>query len=157
VIVPSAAWNGSGPRPVVSYAEGTQGLGHQCAPSFAIANGTEYDGGAIIASLKKGYAVAVTDYPGYTNAANPEYTAGMSEGHAVLDAVNAAQQVPGSGLSASAPVILWGYSQGGQAAGWAGQLAASYSPELQVAGTAAGGTPANLIKLAEFSEGSPAS
>ena len=156
VIVPSAAWNGSGSRPVVSYAEGTQGLGHQCAPSLAIVNGTEYDGGAIIASLEKGYAVAITDYPGYTTGAIPEYTAGMSEGHSVLDAVTAAQQVPGSGISSSAPVVLWGYSQGGQAAGWAAQLASSYSPELHVAGTAAGGTPANLLKLAEFSEGGPA-
>jgi len=157
VIVPSAAWTGSGPRPVVTYAEGTQGLSHQCAPSLQIVNGTEYDGGAIIASLKKGYAVAVTDYPGYTNGAAPEYIAGMSEGHAVLDAVRAAQQVPGAGVSASAPVVVWGYSQGGQSAGWAGELAHSYAPELDIVGIAAGGTPGNLAAVGEFGEGGAAS
>jgi hypothetical protein len=54
VIVPTSAWKGKGERPVVTYAEGTQGLAHQCAPSLQIAEGTEYDGGAIIESLKKG-------------------------------------------------------------------------------------------------------
>lgn len=157
VITPSEAWKGSGPRPVVSYAEGTQGLAHQCAPSIQIAGGTEYDGGAIIAALKKGYAVAVTDYEGYTNGSTPTYIAGKAEGHAVLDAVKAAQQLPGAEVSASAPVIIWGYSQGGQAAGWAGQLIKSYAPELHVAGVAAGGVPGNLVALAEFGEGTSAS
>ena len=80
VIVPTAAWKGSGSRPVVTYAEGTQGLGHECAPSLQIAAGTEYDGGAIIESLKKGYAVTVTDYQGYTNGAIPTYAAGARRG-----------------------------------------------------------------------------
>jgi hypothetical protein len=157
VIVPSAPWSGSGPRPVVTYAEGTQGLGHQCAPSIQIAGGTEYDGGAIIASLRKGYAVVVTDYPGYTNGAVPPYIAGKAEGHAVLDIVKAAQQLPGAGISASAPVVIWGYSQGGQAAGWAGELLHSYAPQLDVVGVAAGGVPGNLEKVAEFNEGTPGS
>jgi pimeloyl-ACP methyl ester carboxylesterase len=157
VIVPTAAWSGSGPRPLVTYAEGTQGLGHQCAPSLQMAAGTEYDGGAIIASLKKGYAVAVTDYPGYTNGATPSYIAGKAEGHSVLDVVRAAQQLPGSGVSASAPVVIWGYSEGGHAAGWAGQLLHSYAPELHAVGVAAGGVPGNMQKIAEFNEGTPGS
>jgi pimeloyl-ACP methyl ester carboxylesterase len=153
VIVPTAAWTGSGSRPVVTLAEGTQGLAHQCAPSLQLAAGTEYDAGEIVAALKKGYAAVVTDYPGYTNGATPEYLAGKSEGHSVLDIVTAAQQIPGSGVSASAPVAIWGYSQGGQAAAWAAQLAATYASGLNVVGTAAGGTPADLAKLAEFGEG----
>lgn len=157
VIVPTAAWTGSGQRPVVTYAEGTQGLGPQCAPSRQIAAGTEYDGGAIIASLKKGYAVAVTDYAGYTTGATQPYIAGKAEGHAVLDVVRAAQQLPGAGVSASAPLVIWGYSQGGQAAGWAGQLLQSYAPELHAVGVAAGGVPGNLQKIAEFNEGTPGS
>jgi hypothetical protein len=156
VIVPTAAWTGSGSRPLVTVAEGTQGLGHQCAPSLQLTAGTEYDGAEIAGSLRKGYAVAVTDYPGYTNGAIPEYTAGKSEGHSVLDIVKAAQQIPSGGVSSSAPVVIWGYSQGGQAAGWAGQLVSSYAPELDVVGVAAGGTPADLAKLAEFGEGSGA-
>src|SRR5262249_9001231 len=64
---------------------GTQGLAQSCAPSLQMAAGTEYDGGAIIASLKQGYAVAITDYQGYTNGATPTYIDGKSEGQAGLD------------------------------------------------------------------------
>src|SRR5208282_2387580 len=154
VIVPTAKWSGKGERPVVTYAEGTQGLAHQCAPSLQIAAGTEYDGGAIIESLKKGYAVTVTDYQGYTSGAIPTYAAGKAEGQAVLDAVRAGRQVPGSGISASAPVIVWGYSQGGQAASWAAELQSSYAPDVKMVGLAAGGVPANVQAIGEFDNAS---
>jgi pimeloyl-ACP methyl ester carboxylesterase len=154
VIVPTAKWSGKGERPVVSYAEGTQGLAHQCAPSLQMAEGTEYDGGAIIESLKKGYSVAVTDYQGYTNGAVPTYSAGKAEGQAVLDAVRAGRQVPGSGITEKDPVILWGYSQGGQAASWAAELQSSYAPDVKVIGLAAGGVPANLQAIGEFDNAS---
>ncbi len=154
VIVPTAKWSGKGERPVVTYAEGTQGLAHQCAPSLQIAEGTEYDGGAIIESLKKGYAVTITDYQGYTNGAVPTYSAGRAEGQAVLDAVRAGRQVPGSGIGAAAPVIVWGYSQGGQAASWAAELQASYAPDVKMVGLAAGGVPANLQAIGEFDNAS---
>jgi pimeloyl-ACP methyl ester carboxylesterase len=154
VIVPTAKWSGKGERPVVTYAEGTQGLAHQCAPSLQMAEGTEYDGGAIIESLKKGYAVTVTDYQGYTNGSVPTYTAGKAEGQAVLDAVRAGRQIPGSGISSSAPVIVWGYSQGGQAASWAAELQSSYAPDVKMVGLAAGGVPANLQAVGEFDNAS---
>ena len=154
VIVPTAKWSGKGERPVVSYAEGTQGLAHQCAPSLQIAEGTEYDGGAIVESLKKGYSVTVTDYQGYTNGAVPTYSAGKAEGQAVLDAVRAGRQVPGSGITEKNPVIVWGYSQGGQAAGWAAELQPSYAPDVKLIGLAAGGVPANLQAIGEFDNAS---
>jgi secretory lipase len=154
VIVPTAAWKGSGPRPVVTYAAGTQGLGHSCAPSLQMAAGTEYDGGAAIESLKRGYAVTMTDYQGYTNGAVPTYSAGKAEGQAVLDAVRASRQVPGSGISASAPTIVWGYSQGGQAASWAGELQSGYAPDVKMVGLAAGGTPSDLQAVGAFDNAS---
>jgi hypothetical protein len=157
VIVPTAAWTKGGPRPVVDVAPATQGLGHQCAPSIQLANGTEYDGGSTIAALKRGYAVVMTDYQGYTNGATPTYIAGKAEGHAVLDAMKAALQIPSVGIESSAPTVIWGYSQGGHAAGWAGQLEASYAPELHFVGVAAGGIPGNLQSVQEFGEGSPGS
>ena len=98
VIVPGAKWSGKGERPVVRYAEGTQGLAHQCAPSLQMAEGTEYDGGAIIGSLKKGYAVAVTD-SGLHQQRGPYIRAGKAEGQAVLDIVRAGRQLPGSGIT----------------------------------------------------------
>ena len=154
VIVPSSRWTGSGERPVVTYAEGTQGLAQSCAPSLQMAAGTEYDGGAIIESLKRGYAVTVTDYQGYTTGAVPTYAAGRAEGQAVLDVVRAGRQIPGSGIGAGAPVIVWGYSQGGQAAGWAAELQSSYAPDVKMIGLAAGGVPANLQAIGEFDNAS---
>ena len=157
VIVPTAEWKGKGPRPVVTVGEGTQGLAQECAPSLQMAKGTEYDGGAAIAALKAGYAVAITDYQGYTtpNLFQP-YIAGKTEGHAVLDIVRAATELPEAGISASAPVVAWGYSQGGQAVGWAGELQPTYAPKLDLVGVAAGGTPGNLAAVAKFGSGSVA-
>jgi Secretory lipase len=79
---------------------------------------------------------------------------GPAQGHAVLDMARAAQRLPGTGLSASTPVGLMGYSQGGGGAGWAAELAASYAPELQVKGSAIGGVPGDLRATAEFLDGS---
>jgi hypothetical protein len=151
VIVPSSKWSGKGSRPVVTVGIGTQGIASKCAPSKQVINGTEYDGSAIIDSLKAGYAVDLTDYQGYTNGAIPTYTAGKAEGQAVLDIVRAGRQVPGSGLTESDPTYAWGYSQGGQAVGWAGELQSSYAPNVKLSGIVAGGVPANLEEFGAFS------
>ncbi len=154
VIEPSAAWKGTGPRPVVAIGIGTQGLAQECAPSVQMALGTEYDGGAIIAALKAGYAVAVTDYEGYTTGSTPTYLDGKAEGQAVLDIVRAAREIPGGEISSSAPTVAWGYSQGGQAVGWAGELQPTYAPDVDLVGVAAGGVPGNLQAIAKFDNGS---
>jgi hypothetical protein len=151
VIVPSSKWSGKGSRPVVTVGIGTQGIASKCAPSKQVVNGTEYDGSAIIDSLKAGYAVDLTDYQGYTNGAIPTYTAGKAEGQAVLDIVRAGRQVPGSGLTESDPTYAWGYSQGGQAVGWAGELQSSYASNVKLSGIVAGGVPANLEEFGAFS------
>jgi hypothetical protein len=151
VIVPSAKWSGKGSRPVVTVGIGTQGIAPQCAPSKQVISGTEYDGAAIIDSLKAGYAVDLTDYQGYTNGAIPTYTAGKAEGQAVLDIVRAARQLPATGLTESDPTYAWGYSQGGQAVGWAGEIQSSYAPNVKLSGIVAGGVPANLLEFGAFS------
>ena len=143
VIVPSSKWTGKGSRPVVTIGIGTQGIAPQCAPSKQMITGSEYAGDEIINALKAGYAVDVTDYQGYTNGAIPTYTAGKAEGQAVLDIVRAARQLPAAGLTESNPTYAWGYSQGGQAVGWAGELQSSYAPNVKLSGIVAGGVPAN--------------
>jgi pimeloyl-ACP methyl ester carboxylesterase len=154
VFVPKAAWTGKGARPLVAYATGTQGWGPQCAPSREIASGGFDEQFAVSALLARGFAVAVTDEPGGgINGAQQQYTVGRAEGHAVLDSLRAALRLPGTGLSASAPVAVEGYSQGGAAAGWAAQLHPGYAPELNLKGVALGGTPANLQAVAENIDG----
>ncbi|MEV6954241.1 lipase family protein [Streptomyces sp. NPDC051183] len=144
----------SGPRPLVSYAVGTVGLDDSCAPSDHLPKGTSAEGNLIHQLTQRGWAVVVTDYEGLGTPGPHTYSVGPSEGHAVLDAARAAQQLPEAGLPASGPVGIMGYSQGGQASSWAAELKGSYAPELQVKGAAAGGVPADLLKVMDFNNGS---
>ncbi len=152
VLVPTAPYPGT--RPVVAYGSGTQGWGDQCAPSAEMASGTYDEQFAVNNLLAKGWAVAVTDYPGLGTPGDETYAVGIAEGYAVLDVLRAATRLPGAGLSASAPMAIEGYSQGGGAAGWAAQLQPSYAPGLHLTGVAAGGTPANLQAVAANINGS---
>lgn len=154
VLVPTSTWLGLGPRPIVSYAVGTRGVGDACAPSYSLAHGTDYEGLSIWSTLQLGYAVVVSDYEGLGTPGDHTYMVGQSQGRAVLDAVRAAQRLPEAGLAANAPVGIMGYSQGGSSAGWAAQLAPTYAPELNIKGVAAGGVPADLAEVANFLDGS---
>ena len=153
VITPSSAWTGEGPRPVIGYAPGTQGLGDHCAPSRQLANGTEYEGVFVQAMLAKGYAVAMTDYEGLGTPGTHTYVNREVSGHAVLDVVRAAQRLPHADLPADGPVALYGYSQGGGATASAAELAGHYAPELDIRGAAAGAVPAELGALGANLEG----
>lgn len=153
VLVPKTAWVGIGTRPVIGFAAGTQGMGDRCAPSRQYSEGFEYEGVAIQALLTRGYAVAVTDYEGLGTAGIHTYMDRVSQGRAVLDVVRAAQRIPGTGLSATSPVGIEGYSQGGGAAASAAELAATYAPELKIKGVAVGAVPADLAKVASTLDG----
>ncbi|MFG3495541.1 lipase family protein [Streptomyces sp. NPDC047928] len=142
------------PRPLITYAVGTVGLGDRCAPSAGFPDGTTMEANLILQLLRRGWAVVVTDYEGLGTAGEHTYTAGRSAGHAMLDAARAALRLPDTGLSERSPIGVMGYSQGGQAAGWAAELHSSYAPELAVKGTATGGVPAELAKLAPVHDGS---
>ncbi|WP_079123302.1 lipase family protein [Streptomyces abyssalis] len=145
-----------GPRPLLTYAVGTVGIGDQCAPSAGFPAGTTKEAPLIEGALLRGWAVAVTDYEGLGTPGTHTYTVGRAAGTAVLDAARAAQRLPGAqeqGVTAESPVGIMGYSQGGQASGWAAEIAGSYAPELKVKGTASGGVPADLPKVAEYNDG----
>ncbi|GAA4537074.1 lipase family protein [Amycolatopsis samaneae] len=152
LLVPPIPWT-KGPRPLVSYAVGTHGLGDQCAPSNLLANGTENEIALIGQALSRGWAVVLTDYEGLGTPGDHTYAVGQSEGRAVLDAARAAARVPDAGLSPSGPVGVFGYSQGGQAAASAGELQPTYAPELNLVGVAEGGVPADLKQVMKFNDG----
>ncbi|MGQ0577098.1 MAG: lipase family protein [Pseudonocardia sp.] len=156
LLVPVAAWTGEGPRPLVSYAIGTHGLGDQCAPSAFLAAGREQELGLMRMALRRGWAVVVPDYEGLGTPGDHTYAMAVTEGHAVLDAARAAVRVDGAGIAPDAPVGLWGYSQGGGATAKAAEQAATYAPELDVRGAAPGGVPADLVAVAEHLDGGPA-
>ncbi|MEV0497674.1 lipase family protein [Streptomyces spectabilis] len=152
VIVPQDGHKG--PRPLITYAVGTVGVGDQCAPSAGFPRGTTLEANLIQQLTLRGWAVAVTDYEGLGTPGDHTYTVGRAAGHAVLDAARAAIRLPEAGLSPDSPVGIMGYSQGGQATSWAAELHGSYAPELKVKGTATGGVPGDLPKVAAFNDGS---
>jgi predicted esterase len=146
VIVPESSYSGT--RPIAAYASGTQGWAPQCAPSREMDAGDFDEQFAVDDLAANGWATVVTDYPGQGTPGPELYSVGIAEGHAVLDALRAAQLLPGAGLSQKAQTVIEGYSQGGGAAGWAAQLHHSYAPDLNLKGVALGGTPANLQAVA---------
>jgi dienelactone hydrolase len=162
-IEPKVAYTRGGPRPLVVYAEGTQGQGDQCAPSLSLENplsvnegsiAVGYETGNINGILARGIAVVVPDYIGLgTPGEVHTYVDRVDLGHAVLDAARAALQLPGTTISTSSPIGLYGYSQGGGAAASAAELAPTYAPDLNLKGAYAGAPPANLLSVMQTADG----
>jgi alpha-beta hydrolase superfamily lysophospholipase len=127
-------------RPVVTWAHGTTGLADACAPS------KNPDAATALPFVKQlvdaGYVVAATDYEGLGTPGVHPYLVGESEGRSVLDAARAARALTTTG--ASDQVLVAGHSQGGQAALFAGELAKSYAPELDVLGVVAAAPAADV-------------
>jgi pimeloyl-ACP methyl ester carboxylesterase len=123
----------AGDRPVVSYAHGTTGLADACAPSRLDGADQVAD---ILGLVDDGYVVAATDYEGLGTPGRHPYLVGESEGRSTLDAVRAAQAIPEAG--AGDRVVVFGHSQGGHAALFAGEVAPEYAPELDLLGVGAG-------------------
>ncbi|MFI0351787.1 lipase family protein [Actinomadura sp. 9N407] len=156
VAVPEAAWTKGGSRPVVSFNPGTLGSGLQCALSKQMSGKyvDAYEGPNLAEFLKSGYAVAATDGVGYLDGQVHTYMVGANAGHALLDVVRTSRQIPGGDLRPDGKVGIAGYSEGGAASLWGAQLAASYAPELNVVGAAAGGVPGDLKITAKQLNGS---
>ncbi len=132
-------------RPVVAWAHPTTGVADDCAPSV---NPDFFDTiPHLTALIALDYVVVATDYAGLGTAGVHPYLVGESEGRAVLDSVRAAKEIPAAG--AGARFAVWGHSQGGHAALFAGQLARAYAPELSLSGVAAIAPATNLGVLIE--------
>lgn len=133
------------PAPLIAWAHGTVGVARGCAPSIGPDALTGIPSVDDLAD--RGWAVVATDYTGMGTDGRFPYLIGTGEGHSVLDSARAARQVPGAHLDQR--TVVWGHSQGGHAALWAGQLAPRYAPDLQVLGTAALSPAASPLAMAE--------
>ena len=132
----------AGGFPIVSWAHGTTGVADPCAPSLGSLSSIAYLGPL----LKARMIVVATDYQGLGTPGIHPYLVGQSEAQGVLDAARAARNL--EGRAASNTVVVIGYSQGGQAALFAGQIAQSYAPELYLAGVVAIGPVTSVTELA---------
>ncbi|MGX0886694.1 pimeloyl-ACP methyl ester carboxylesterase [Kocuria rhizophila] len=145
VLESKAAWKKSTPRPLVVLSPGTQGMGDSCAPSRQLAMGLNYEGISLSGLVNAGYNVVVPDYIGLGTQGAHTYMNRVDQGHAVLDAVRAAQRLGVKGVGPKTPVAAVGYSQGGGAAASAVEMAPRYAPELQIKSAWVGAPPADLV------------
>ena len=135
--------------PVLTWAHGTTGIADVCAPS----NEPEDAIGFLRSFVERGWVVVATDYEGLGTEGRHPYINGTSEGRGTLDIVRAAAQLP-DGVEPG-PVVVWGHSQGGHAALFAGQLAEEWTPELDVVGVVAGAPATELPLIAKALQNGP--
>jgi pimeloyl-ACP methyl ester carboxylesterase len=128
-----AAGETAAPRPVLAWAHGTTGIAPGCAPSLMRKPFANVPGLAL--ALKEGWAYVATDYVGLGTSGGHAYLAGEEAARGVLDSVRAARQL--AELKLDSRVVVWGHSQGGHSALWAGMRAKDYAPELSVIGVGA--------------------
>lgn len=141
----------SADRPLVSFQCAIDAVAPKCFPSYALQHRARAVGAIpqvefplIAAALARGWAVSVPDHEGI----NGHFGAAREPGHRALDGLRAALRFAPLGLHPRTRMGLWGYSGGGLATVWAAELAASYAPELDIAGAVAGspvGDPASAF------------
>jgi len=153
VIVPTAPWEGAGPRPLVVIAPGTHGGGDECAPSHQRQLGIDFETPFHEQFVDAGFVVAVTDYQGLGTPGRHTYTVAFPSAAALLDIARVAINLPATNLNANTPIVLSGYSQGGHASAKAVEIENTYAPELNIVGATAGGVPSNLISVGENLDG----
>ena len=149
-IVMASMGSSAASRPVVAWAHGTTGMQPGCAPAWLR---HPFDNVlALVALLKQGWVYAATDYVGLgASGSRHAYMIGEDAARAVLDSARAARQI--EGLQASGKVVVWGHSQGGNSALWAGMRAPGYAPDVNVAGVAAFAPATDLGALFEAVQG----
>jgi uncharacterized membrane protein HdeD (DUF308 family)/alpha-beta hydrolase superfamily lysophospholipase len=143
VVVPDAPAPEGGRR-VLAYTHGTIGVAPRCAPSLQTPpEPLLHEGGQLF--VDAGYVIAATDYQGLGTAGPHPYALGEFAAMNELDNVRAAVNL--AEADAGSDYVVWGHSQGGQSAAFTGQLSATYAPELNLLGVAAGGPPSDLVEL----------
>jgi pimeloyl-ACP methyl ester carboxylesterase len=142
LVVPDGAPPAGG-RTVVSWGHPTTGSAEKCAPSRSVDPYVWMEG--LPSLLDQGYAVVATDYTGMGVPGPDSYLIGETEGRNMLDAARAARGLLGD--RASDRVLLWGHSQGGQAALFAAQEWREYAPELDVRAVAVAAPATDLAAL----------
>ncbi|WP_040786040.1 lipase family protein [Nocardia pneumoniae] len=154
VLIPDAVAE-PGATAILVYCSEFRGLGGVCAPSQLLAIGTEPDTAGIEAALRRGWVVAIPDGEGLglTGGGPHTFLAARAGGRVVLDLARAVYR--GANLDVPvAPVVAWGYADGGRAVAAAGELQPWYAPEVDLRGIAAGAVASDLAALAPaFSRG----
>ena len=131
-VPPSAGW------PLIALGHGTTGSARVCGTSLTPFEPRTPSYSQWVRLMKplveRGYAVVATDFQGMGAPGTPAFLIGEIAGRNILDSVRA---VHGWRSDVNPDkTVLWGTSQGGQAAAFAAQLADDYAPELRLSGAA---------------------
>ncbi|HWD42800.1 MAG TPA: lipase family protein [Actinomycetota bacterium] len=104
--------------------------------------------GAALARLvvEHGWVGVISDYVGLGTAGPHAYLVGQAAARDVLEATRAAGQL--GQLRLDRRTVVWGHSQGGHGAIWAGIVGPGYAPELEIVGVAALAPATDLEQLA---------
>jgi alpha-beta hydrolase superfamily lysophospholipase len=143
-IVVAARQGPATPRPVVVWAHGATGITSDCAPSL----GKDFSVPDLSPALANGWIVIAPDYPGLGTKGPHPFLIGPGEARSLLDAVLASRGL--GALHEAAQTLVWGHSQGGNAALWAGIIAPAYTPEIDLKGVAALAPGTELPQLAAY-------
>ncbi|NKI94670.1 hypothetical protein FHT26_002609 [Rhizobacter sp. SG703] len=141
----------AGPRPVVAWMHASTGIVRGCAPSLLGDPFAHVP--ALQPLLDQGWVFVATDYLGLGADGIHPYLVGTGQARSALDAVRAARQMAGVALSDR--TVVWGHSQGGNAALWAGTLAPTYSPDVPLDGIAAIAPASHLPALVDGVQHTP--
>lgn len=153
-------------RPVVAWDHGTTGAARGCAPSLApnpaveLAQRGEFMIDIGIPYLKdwlaKGYAVVAPDYAGLGSDAVHRYGEGVGEGRDTHNLLRAARSIVEAAIGEDSAVLGW--SQGGGAALFTGEIGAAYAPDNKIKTIVALAPGSRALRPVEndfFKSGSP--
>ncbi len=147
VLIPEATAE-PGKTAILMYCPPFRGLAGVCAPSQLLATGTEPDTAAIDAALQRGWVVAIPDGQGLGVGTGPHtFLAARDGARAMLDLARAVYRGANLDLPV-APVVAWGYADGGRVAAAAGELQPLYAPDVDMRGIAAGAVISDLVAVA---------
>jgi alpha-beta hydrolase superfamily lysophospholipase len=152
VIIPEGSPPARGRR-VIAFAHGSVGIESRCAPSLQREGHPQTIAG-LGEFIADGYVIAASDYQGLGTAGPHPYLIGRVAAMNVIDSVRAARRLPQA--HAGRQFAVWGVSEGGQAALFAGQIARSYAPRLHLKGVVAGAPIANLVGFFNSNLANPA-
>jgi pimeloyl-ACP methyl ester carboxylesterase len=141
VIVPNTKAPAGG-YPVITWGHGTNGMADQCAPSLDPNWTTPPQPNDL---LDRGLEITASDYQGEGTRGVLPYLAGVSAARNTIDIVRAARQLRDA--HAGTNYVVWGYSEGGQTALFALDIASAYAPELHLVGDVAGGAPSQFDQI----------
>ena len=125
-VAPAGGW------PLISWAHGTTGNAPACAPSRFKRPDDEQR--MLNEWVRRGYAVAQTDYEGEASPGIHPYMVGKAYTHDVADIARAARAVD---PSIGTKWLVMGHSEGGAATLLTASAAQAYAPELQLVGAVA--------------------